>query len=104
MFDMFSDMEQKQIELQKKLAAIVIEHKSDDGTLEIKIDANKQIKDLTIDVSLLKDGGAEMLEDLLVVTLNEAIQKAEARAMEEMQKQLGEFLPDFNGLGSPFKA
>lgn len=104
MFDMFMDMEQKQLELQKKLAAIVIEHKSDDGTLGIKIDANKLIKDLSIDASLVKDGGGEMLEDLLVVTLNEAIRKAEARAVEEMQKQMSDFLPDFNGLGSPFTA
>lgn len=104
MFDMFSDMEQKQQELQKKLATIVIEHKSDDGAVGIKIDANKLIKDLTIDASLLKEESAEMLEDLLVVTLNEAIGLAESRAMEEMQKQFGDFLPDFNGLDSPFKA
>lgn len=104
MFDMFGDMEQKQQELQKKLAAIVIEHKSDDGTLGIKIDANKLIKDLSIDASLLKAEGAQMLEDLLVITLNEAINKADARAMEEMQNHLGDFLPDFNGLGSPFTA
>jgi DNA-binding YbaB/EbfC family protein len=104
MFDMFNEMEQKQLELQKKLASIVIEHKSDDGTIGVKIDANKLIRDLVIDASLLKDNSTEMLEDMLVVILNEAIRMAESRAMEEMQQQLGDFLPDFNGLGSPFKA
>jgi DNA-binding YbaB/EbfC family protein len=104
MFDMFKDMEQKQMELQKKLAAIVIEHKSDDGFLQIRIDANKQIKDVSIDESFLKEASHEMLEDMLVVTLNEAIRMAESRAMEEMQNQFGDFLPDFNGLGSPFTA
>jgi DNA-binding YbaB/EbfC family protein len=104
MFDMFKDMEQKQQELQKKLASIIIEHKSDDGKLGIRIDANKLIKDLSIDASLLHAAGAQMLEDLLVVNLNEAIDKADARAIEEMQNQFGDFLPDFNGLGSPFTA
>ena len=104
MFDMFKDMEQKQQELQQKLAEIVIEHKSEDGLLVVKIDANKKIRDVTVDVSLVKDGDLTMLEDLLVVVLNEAIQKAEARAMEEMQNQLGDFLPNFNGFGSPFTA
>ncbi len=104
MFDMFKEMEQKQMELQEKLAEIVIEHKSEDGTLAIKIDANKLIKDLSIDGSLLKEEGREMLEDVLIVALNEAILKADTRATEEMQKQLGDFLPDFNSLGSPFTA
>jgi DNA-binding YbaB/EbfC family protein len=104
MFDMFKEMEQKQMELQEKLAEIIIEHKSEDGTLGIKIDANKLIKDLTIDASLLKEEGKEMLEDVLIVVLNEAILKAESRANEEMQKQLGDFLPDFNAMGSPFTA
>jgi DNA-binding YbaB/EbfC family protein len=99
---MFKDMEQKQQELQNKLASIIIEFKSDDGMLTVKIDANKMIKDLSIDPSLLNE--KEMLEDLLVVSLNEVIRQAEARALEEMQKQLGDFLPDFNGLGSPFTA
>jgi len=104
MFDMFKEMEQKQLELQEKLAEIVIEHNSEDGTLGIKIDANKLIKDLTIDTGLLNVEGKEMLEDILIVTLNEAIYKAESRANEEMQKQLGDFLPDFNAMGSPFTA
>jgi DNA-binding YbaB/EbfC family protein len=104
MFDMFKDMEKKQEELQKKLSEIVIEHKSEDGLLIVKIDANKQIKDITVDSSLIKEGDTTMLEDLLVVILNEAIQKAEAKAMEEMQNQFGDFLPNFNGFGSPFTA
>jgi len=104
MFDMFKDMEQKQMELQQKLAEIIIDHKSKDGSLQIKIDANKLIRDISIDAGFLKEGSNEMLEDILVVTLNEAIRKAEARALEEMQNQLGDFLPDFNGLGSPFTA
>ena len=104
MFDMFKEMEQKQTELQEKLSAIVIEHHSDDGLVTIRIDANKSIKDISIDASLIEGGETEKLEDLLVVALNEAISKAESVAVEEMQKQLGDFLPDFNGLGSPFTA
>lgn len=104
MFDMFGDMEQRQLELQKKLADIVIEHKSENGFVIVRIDANKLIKDLSLDPSLVNEENAEMLTDLVLVTVNEAIRKADARAMKEMQSLLGDFLPDFKGLGSPFTA
>lgn len=104
MFDMFGDMEQKQKELQKKLAEIIIEHASDDGLISVKVDANKAIRDLSVDASLLSAENKEMLEDMLLVVFNEAIGKADIRAMEEMQNMLGDFLPDFKGLDSPFTA
>jgi DNA-binding YbaB/EbfC family protein len=104
MFDIFGDMEKKQQELHKKLEAIIIEHTSEDGKLGVRIDGNKLIKDLKIDPALCGSENKDMLEDLLVVALNKAIGKADERAMEEMQNQLNDFLPDFNGLGSPFTA
>ncbi len=104
MFDMFRDMEQKQQELQEKLAKIVIEHQSDDTTVTVRVDGNKEIRDVIISPALLAEDQAEKLQDLLVVTLNEAIRKAEARAMQELQSQFGDLLPDLNNFGSPFTA
>lgn len=101
---MFPDMEQKQRDLQEKLSGIVIDHASDDGFVLVKINANKEIRDIIIDANLLIPEKSEMLQDLLVVTINEAIRKAESRAMEELQNQLGDILPDMGGFGSPFTA
>ena len=104
MFEMFRDMEQKQRELQEKLADIIIEHSSDEKDIVVKINANKEIKDIIVSPDLLNAGHAEMLQDMLVVTLNEAIRIAESKAMEEMQNQLGDILPDMGSFGSPFTA
>jgi DNA-binding protein YbaB len=104
MFEMFGDMEQKQRELQEKLAEIIIDHSSDDQEIVVKINANKEIKDITVAPELLAEDQAEKLQDMLVVTINEAIRKAETKAMEEMQNQLGDILPDMGSFGSPFTA
>lgn len=104
MFDILRDMEHKQTELHKKLAAILIEHHSEDGTVRVKVDGNKQIRDVVIDKAHLDGTSAGLLEDLLVMTLNEALNQADTRALEEMQNQMGEYLPDFGGLDSPFTA
>lgn len=104
MFEMFRDMEQKQRELQEKLSGIIIEHASDDQVIQVRINANKEVKDIQINAEKLLPENAEMLQDLLVVTINEAISKAEGRAMAELQDQLGDMLPDIGGFGSPFTA
>jgi DNA-binding protein YbaB len=101
---MFRDMEQKQRELQEKLADIIIEHRSDEEEIVVRINANKEIKDITVAPALLAEDQVEKLQDMLVVTINEAIRKAETKAMEEMQDQLGDILPDMGSFGSPFTA
>ena len=104
MFEMFRDMEQKQRELQEKLAEIIIEHSSDEKDIVVKINANKEIRDIVVSPGLLTAENTEMLQDMLVVTINEAIRMAESKAMEEMQNQLGDILPDMGSFGSPFTA
>jgi DNA-binding protein YbaB len=101
---MFGDMEQKQRELQEKLAEIIIDHSSDDQEIVVKINANKEIKDIKVATELLAEDQAEKLQDMLEVTINEAIRKAETKAMEEMQNQLVDILPDMGSFGSPFTA
>ena len=103
MFEMFRDMEQQQRELQDKLSGSEIEYASEDNNIRVRINANKEIRDIIVAPELLNPDNAEMLQDLLVVTINEAIRQAEARAMEELQNQLGNILPDM-GFGSPFTA
>ena len=104
MFEMFQDMEQKQRDLQEKLAEIVIEHQSENQHITVKINANKEIKDISIAQEIFAEQDAEMLQDLLIVTINEAISKAEGKAMEALQNELGNILPDMGSFGSPFTA
>lgn len=61
-------------ETKKRLDHVLIDEKSTDGLLNVTLTANRTIKSITIDDTLLQD--KEMLEDYLLNVLNNAISKA----------------------------
>ena len=66
---------QKKVEATKeRLNTVMIDETSSDGLLKVTLTANREIKSISIDDSLLED--KEQLEDYLVLTLNKAIEKA----------------------------
>ncbi|HCQ16989.1 MAG TPA: nucleoid-associated protein, YbaB/EbfC family [Cryomorphaceae bacterium] len=87
---MFGDMmgklqeaQRKMEETKERLKTISMVEESSNGKVKITITADRQIKDIQIDDSLLED--AEELSDNLVLTLNKAIEKATAVNESEMQ-------------------
>ena len=74
-------MKQAQV-MQKKLDKIKkeydekeVEFQSADGAIKGVIDGNLKITSLTIDEELLDKDGKEVLEDLLMITINETVKK-----------------------------
>lgn len=66
---------QQKIEATKqRLDTVLIDEKSNDGLLEVTLTANRKIKSISIDESLLED--KEQLEDYLILVLNKAIERA----------------------------
>jgi len=66
---------QKKIEETKvRLDTVLIDEQSSDGLLKVTMTANRKIKNISVDDSLLKD--KEQLEDYLVTVLNKAIERA----------------------------
>lgn len=61
-------------ETKKRLDHVLIDEKSNDGLLKVTLTANRTIKSIDIDNTLLQD--KEMLEDYLLNVLNNAISKA----------------------------
>ena len=68
---------------QEQLAAIEVEGQSGAGLVKVLINCRNDVKRITIDPSLLADD-KDMLEDLLVAALNDALRKAEATSQEKM--------------------
>ncbi len=98
MFDkMLGDMEERQKEMKTKLSSIIIKEKGENGKVIVEINANREITNITIDPSLFTQGDAEQLEDILLITLNRALQKAADKEMEEGQNLVKNMLP--GGLG-----
>ena len=87
---MFGDMmgklqeaQQKVEETKERLKTISMVEESSNGKVKVTITAAREIKDIQIDESLLAD--AEELSDNLVLTLNKALEKANAVNESEMQ-------------------
>jgi hypothetical protein len=80
----------------KRLDTVLIDEKSADGLLNITITANRNIKNIEINDSLLED--KEQLEDYLILTLNKAIQKASDINEAELAAVTKEGMPDIPGM------
>lgn len=94
---MLGDMEERQKEMKSRLATILLKESGENGKITVEINANRELVNLSIHPDLLQEGDAEHLEDILLITLNRALQKAAAREMEEGQKLIKDMLP--GGLG-----
>lgn len=85
----------------ERLNSVTLEEASADGRLKVSITANRTIKNITIDQSLMAD--SEQLEDYLVLTLNRAIEKASGIQEAELAAVAREGMPNIPGLDSFLK-
>ncbi|NNL09510.1 MAG: YbaB/EbfC family nucleoid-associated protein [Croceitalea sp.] len=108
MFGDIMGMMGKLKEAQKKVAAtkerlntVLVDENSSDGKLKITLTANREIKNISIDDSLLTN--KDQLEDYLVLTLNRAIERATTIQETELGAVAKEGMPNISGLDSLFK-
>jgi len=88
---------QQRIEATKqRLDTVLIDEKSNDNLLEVTITANRKIRSITIDESLLED--KEQLEDYLILVLNKAIEKATNVNEAELAAVAKEGMPNIPGM------
>ncbi|RIV30632.1 YbaB/EbfC family nucleoid-associated protein [Flagellimonas lutimaris] len=93
---------QKKVEATKeRLNTVMIDEESTDGFLKVTLTANREIKSISIDDSLLED--KEQLEDYLVLTLNKAIEKASKVNEAELAAVAKEGMPNIPGMDAFMK-
>lgn len=101
MMGKLKETQKKVAETKKRLDTVSLEESSSDKLLKVTITANRAIKKITIDDSLLED--KEQLEDYLVSTLNRAIEKATSVNETELAAVAKEGIPNIPGMDSLFK-
>ncbi len=69
---------------QEQLASVEVEGQSGAGLVKVVVTCRNDVKRVTIDPSVMADGDKEMLEDLVVAAMNDALRRAEATAAERM--------------------
>ncbi len=83
-------------ETKKRLDTVYVDGESGNGTVVVTVTANREVKNIAIDDSLLED--KEALEDYLIIALNNAIEKANAVNEAEMAAAAKDGMPDLPGL------
>jgi nucleoid-associated protein EbfC len=96
MMDNLRGAQQKVEETKTRLNSVLIDEVVADGKLKITLTANREIKAISIDDSLLAD--AEELEDYLIIALNKAIKKATKINEEEMAVAAKSGMPNIPGM------
>jgi DNA-binding YbaB/EbfC family protein len=96
MMGKLKETQQKIEETKKRLDTVLVDEQSNDGLLKITLTANRKIKSIEIDESLLQD--KEQLEDYLILTLNKAIEKATNVNEAELGAVAKDGMPNIPGM------
>ena len=96
MMGKLKETQRKVEETRKRFDTVLVDEKSNDNKLKITLTANRTIKSIVIDESLLED--KELLEDYLILTLNKAIEKATKINQAELTAVAKEGMPHIPGL------
>ncbi len=97
--NMISKMQQAQKEMKDRLSEMVVEGTAENGKIKVKADGNKNIIDVSIDESIMKEYDAEGLGELITVAVNKALKEADKVSESELRGIAGQMLPFFPGMG-----
>lgn len=99
--DLLGNMEEKQQAMREKLNSVFVE--AETGGVKVTANANREITNISIDKEAIDLEDMEQLEDLLTVTINQALEKAMNKEAAETQKMMKDMMPPgLDGLGNLF--
>ncbi len=90
-------MQEDMQRIQEQLRNITVEGSAGGGMVKVTANCQNQIIDVEIEPEVIDSEDKEMLEDLIVAAVNQALENAAARSQEEMQKVMGPMLGNLPG-------
>ena len=96
MMGKLQEAQKKVEETKQRLNTVLIDEQSSDGLFKVTLTANRVVKSVTIDDSLLED--KEQLEDYFVLVMNKAIEKATAINEAELAAAAKDGMPEIPGM------
>ena len=96
MMGKLKETQQKIEETKRRLDTVLVDEQSSDGLLKVTLTANRTIKSIDLDESLL--GDKEQLEDYLILVLNKAIEKATSVNEAELGALAKDGMPNIPGM------
>ena len=82
-------MQEEMAKIQDELAEEVLEVSVGGGAVRVTITGQQEVRSIEIDPELLDPEEIDMLQDMLVAAINQAIETSQARAAERLQAITG---------------
>ena len=84
-----NQMQMKMKKLQEELATREFTGTSGGGAVSVKVNGDSKVLNITINPEVIKAGDAEMLQDMVVSAVNDALKTAKDTSSQEMSKITG---------------
>lgn len=82
-------MQAKLAKIQEELKQRIVEATSGGGMVRVSCNGQQEVVRITIDPELLEEKDVEMLQDLILVAVNEALNRSREMMQEELAKITG---------------
>ncbi len=82
-------MQQEMLKMQQELEEKVIEASAGGGAVNVKVSGKKQIVEINLSPDVVDPDDIEMLQDLIMVAVNDALNKIDEEAAGKMGKLTG---------------
>jgi len=86
---MMKQAQQMQERLQKHMAELKVEGNAGGGMVSVVVNGAKQVQSLKIDPEVVSKDDVEMLQDLIVASINDAQRKADEQMAQTMGGMMG---------------
>jgi DNA-binding YbaB/EbfC family protein len=90
-------LQEQMVQTQQDLGERTVSVTSGGGMVEVVMSGHQRIESITIDPEVVDPEDVEMLQDLIIAAVNEAIERSQALAAEQMGALTGGL--DLGGLG-----
>jgi len=95
------EMQARMAEVQERLAQMRIQGSAGGGMVNVEVNGKQDVLGCTIDQTLYESGDREMLEDLVVSAMNDAMHKSREAAADSMKDVTGDInIPGLEGMMS----
>ena len=96
------EMQSRAVEMKARLSELRVEGTAGGGMVAVEATGDQRITACRIEPSLVSSGDREMLEDLVLSAVNQALEKSREAAAAEAQNLVGGL--DVPGLGAALKS
>ena len=82
-------MQQKLLEIQQELKNMEFEASAGGGAVKVRVNGDQEIVEVKIDKDMVDSGDMEMIEDMVMVAINDAIKQSKDEAKNKMASLTG---------------